>query len=181
MFEIIDPARDTVMLRAVEVAPAFSARGARGLLGRDGLELDSGLLLSDPLRCIHTFGMRFAIDIVFLDRSLRVVDVASDVRPWRVRACRRGPYQLELAAGSATGHGFVPGRRVALRARHDLHGGQRVGESPLKPEPSSDSAHDAPNSDCPSRRGLRSVPLSVGSAGGVENHSERRSPCVRIC
>jgi hypothetical protein len=75
----------------------------------------------------------------------------------------------------------VVGRHVALRACHDQRGGQGVGESPRTAVRVSNASHEACKAACPPSRGLPSVPLSVGTTGGRKNHSERRSPCARIC
>jgi uncharacterized membrane protein (UPF0127 family) len=71
-----------------------------GLLGRKGLEPNEGLLLR-PVNAIHTLFMRFAIDVVFLDRDYVVVKVVENVRPWRFAAARRAKAVLELPTGSA--------------------------------------------------------------------------------
>lgn len=181
MVEIVDSDTGATLIPCVSVVPAFSIRGARGLLGRDGLEPGTGLLLSDPLGCIHTIGMRFSIDIVFLDGSLRVVRVARDVRPWRVRCCPRGRYQLELAAGTAEPRGLRCGRRVGLRLRGADDGGQASAESPHTGAGSGDAAHSADVSRCGAVRDLPSVPPPAGSASEIENHTGRRAPCARIC
>ena len=55
----------------------------RGLLGRDGLEKGVFMWLS-PCNMIHTFGMRFAIDLVFVDKRNRVVKVMRGIRPGRM-------------------------------------------------------------------------------------------------
>ena len=85
----------------IEVARGWWGR-ARGLLGRSGLPPGHGLLLN-PCRAIHTLGMRFAIDVVFLDATGRVVRVCRDVPPgrWMVRGGRDAVATLELAAGQA--------------------------------------------------------------------------------
>ena len=72
----------------------------KGLLGRRALSQDEGLLL-EPASTIHTWFMRFPIDVVFLDRELRVLRVAESVRPWRFAAKRGAKSVLELAAGAA--------------------------------------------------------------------------------
>lgn len=72
----------------------------RGLLGRRRLEADEGLLLR-PVGAIHTLFMRFAIDVVFLDRDYVVLRVVENVRPWRFAAARRAKAVLELPTGSA--------------------------------------------------------------------------------
>lgn len=54
----------------------------RGLLGRDGLPHGHALLI-EPCNSIHTFFMRFPIDVLFLDREGRVVRALPRLRPWR--------------------------------------------------------------------------------------------------
>ena len=56
--------RDGTVLASVEVARSRAAR-RKGLLGRDGID---GALLLTPARSVHTLGMRFDIDVAFLDR-----------------------------------------------------------------------------------------------------------------
>ncbi|MGN0826610.1 MAG: DUF192 domain-containing protein [Kiritimatiellia bacterium] len=74
----------------------------KGLLGRKGLAEGEWLWLK-PCGAVHTVGMRFAIDVVFLDRDQRVVKVARGVKPWRwwVWGGWRARSALEGAAGAA--------------------------------------------------------------------------------
>jgi uncharacterized membrane protein (UPF0127 family) len=105
----------SVVCERCVVADSFVMR-LRGLLGRRELPRDEGLLIS-PSSSIHTWFMRFPIDVVFLDRDLRVVGVAADVRPWRLR-WRKGARQvLELAAGEAAARRIEAGDRLALKER----------------------------------------------------------------
>jgi len=60
-----------------------AASRSKGLLGRRSMEADEGLWIV-PCPMIHTLFMKFPIDVVFLDRALRVVRVIEDIRPWRV-------------------------------------------------------------------------------------------------
>jgi uncharacterized membrane protein (UPF0127 family) len=80
----------------------------QGLLGRSGLERGEGLLL-EPAGSIHTFFMRFPIDVVYLDGESRVVKVVRELRPWRASACRGAHAALELAAGEAARVRLEPG------------------------------------------------------------------------
>src|SRR5436305_449566 len=80
----------------------------RGLLGRDGLEPGGGMLI-DRAPSIHMFFMRFAIDVVFLDRDRKVVRVVERLRPWRVASARRAVAALELPAGAAAAAGVAVG------------------------------------------------------------------------
>lgn len=84
----------------------------RGLLGRSGLESGEGLLLQ-PASSVHTFFMRFAIDVVFLSRDGEVLKVADRVPPWRTAAARGAKTVIELAAGEAGRCGIRVGDRLA--------------------------------------------------------------------
>jgi uncharacterized membrane protein (UPF0127 family) len=83
----------------------------RGLLGKRGLESGEGLLIR-PAPSIHTFFMRFPIDVVFLSRQGEVLKVAERVPPWRARSCRHSYAVLELAAGEAERRGIAVGDRL---------------------------------------------------------------------
>ena len=80
----------------------------RGLLGRDGLEPGTGMLLErEP--SVHTAFMRFPIDVVFLGKANTVVKVVHDLRPWRMAGARRAHAALELPAGAAAAARLEPG------------------------------------------------------------------------
>jgi uncharacterized membrane protein (UPF0127 family) len=86
---------------------------SKGLLGRRELPAGEGILLV-PGGSIHTFFMRFPIDVVFLDRANRVVGVRSTVRPWRMAFARRAKKTLELAAGEIQRVGLAVGEQLVL-------------------------------------------------------------------
>jgi len=83
----------------------------RGLLGKRRLDSGEGLLIR-PAPSIHTFFMRFPIDVVFLSRQGEVLKVAERVPPWRARSCRHSYAVLELAAGEAGRRGIAVGDRL---------------------------------------------------------------------
>ena len=91
-----------------EVAETFAER-MRGLIGRDGLEPGTGMLIP-RCNCIHTCFMRFPIDATFLDGRGAVVKVVRDIRPWRlfVWGGFRAAQVLETAAGTAPLPGKAP-------------------------------------------------------------------------
>lgn len=70
-----------------------------GLAGLRALPPDAALLLPRT-RSVHTFGMRCALDLVWLDRAGRVVRVDHAVPPRRLRACRRAHAVVELPRGA---------------------------------------------------------------------------------
>jgi uncharacterized membrane protein (UPF0127 family) len=71
----------------------------RGLLGRPELQGRQGLLI-EPCAAVHTIGMRYSLDLVFLDRQLRVKKTVRKLRPWRWAACPGAHFTLELAPGA---------------------------------------------------------------------------------
>ncbi|MFJ4012861.1 DUF192 domain-containing protein [Streptomyces sp. NPDC090026] len=90
---------------------ASSRTRARGLLGRDGID---GAMLLTPCNSVHTFRMRFPIDVAYLDRGLRVLAVHT-LRPGRLGMVRvRARHVLEAEAGSMAEWGVVPGVRVSV-------------------------------------------------------------------
>jgi uncharacterized protein len=98
------------------VADTAPAR-MRGLLGRSGLEPGEGILIR-PTNSVHMFFMRFAIDVVFVDRELAVRKVVEKLRPWRMAGCRGARAALELPAGSASRCGIKVGERLSLESVH---------------------------------------------------------------
>ena len=107
---------------ATKVALADTrASRRRGLLGRDGMEEGEALMLS-PCGAVHTFFMRFAIDVIFLDRDSRVVRTVSRMGPWRIAIAWRARSVIELPAGwldtlarrGAAGHAVNVGDHVYL-------------------------------------------------------------------
>jgi len=85
-----------------------SASRNQGLLKRDFLEEGSALVIA-PTNAIHTFFMRFAIDVAFVARDGRVLKVRRAMQPWRVSAAWGGFAVVELAAGALDRAGVQPG------------------------------------------------------------------------
>ena len=96
----------------IELAADSRARN-RGLLGREGIASGSVMIIA-PCNAIHTFFMRFTIDLVFADRHGRVLKLYRSVRPWRIRISLGAFAALELAAGSIEGANLVRGDRLSV-------------------------------------------------------------------
>jgi uncharacterized membrane protein (UPF0127 family) len=65
-------------------------------------------LLIPRCRSVHTFGMRFALDLLFLDERRRVIGIRRDVPPWRLVRCRGATAALELPAPLTGGESGGP-------------------------------------------------------------------------
>ncbi|MEC5409509.1 DUF192 domain-containing protein [Paraburkholderia sp. MPAMCS5] len=87
----------------------------RGLLGRDSLSSGEAMLLE---RCgsVHTFGMRFDIDVLFLDGHQRVVAIHHEVKKRRLLFNMRATQTLEMPAGATRKHGLAVGDSFVFEA-----------------------------------------------------------------
>jgi uncharacterized membrane protein (UPF0127 family) len=91
----------------------------RGLLGASEAEfLDGGGLWIRPCRGVHTLGMRFAIDVVYLDSSGTVIHIEHNLQPWRFAPVRvQARSVLELPPHTASSTGTVLGDRIEIKMR----------------------------------------------------------------
>jgi uncharacterized membrane protein (UPF0127 family) len=86
----------------------------RGLLGESSLPPGEGLLIK-PCNSIHTFGMRFSIDVIFLNNDNHVVAVSKNLRPNRMtRLHLRAKSVIELPAGTIDGTATEIGHKVGI-------------------------------------------------------------------
>jgi len=90
--------RNTIVAGNVTV-PRTSSERRRGLLKHSSLSADEGLWII-PCEAVHTFGMRFAIDILFLSSKKEVLRAVPGVPAGRIRFCVRAESVLELAEGA---------------------------------------------------------------------------------
>jgi uncharacterized membrane protein (UPF0127 family) len=104
--------RDTVLGDAVELADTSETRRV-GLLKHTRLEPGSGLWIV-PCESVHTFFMKFPIDLVYLDKQRKVRKVRHAVPAWRLSACLTAHSILELPAGTAEKSGTVPGDELVI-------------------------------------------------------------------
>lgn len=112
---LVDSDTQTTLLGRLRVAGNFRQRFV-GLMGAAYLDPAEGLLLRH-CGSVHTFFMRFPIDIAYLDRAMRVVAVIPAVRPWRVvPGVKGGRHTLEAGAGRLEALGVAPGKRLAVEA-----------------------------------------------------------------
>ena len=109
----VNASRNVGLAQSVEVATNLWAR-SRGLLGRKRLESGGGLLL-DPCSGIHTIGMAFSIDALFLSKDGEVLHLVPRMKPFRMsRYVFKARSVLELPAGAIEKTGTRVGDRVTF-------------------------------------------------------------------
>jgi uncharacterized protein len=104
-----------LVCNGIRVAPvtvaAFPWERSQGLLGRD---TTVGAILLQPAYMVHSFGMRFPIDVAFCDRQLRVISVVRMSRNRLTRPRVGGRAVLEATAGSFQGWRLAAGSRLEI-------------------------------------------------------------------
>jgi uncharacterized protein len=96
------------------VCSSFLER-SRGLLGRQPLAESEALLLV-PCAAVHTFGMRYLLDVVFCDRNGSILRIVRALAPGGVAAAPRARTTWELRAGTADRLALAPGDRLSFAA-----------------------------------------------------------------
>jgi uncharacterized protein len=112
--------REAYLAIALAVADTHWTR-LRGLLGlaEDDFGNGSGLWIV-PCHGVHTLGMGFPIDVIYLDRSLTVIDLHHEVRPWRFAPVRRHAVSvLELPCHMAAETKTAIGDRIEITLPKD--------------------------------------------------------------
>lgn len=110
--QLVNERTGSLVATDLEFASDSRARN-RGLLGRSGIAAGSAMIIA-PCNAIHTFFMRFPIDVVFADRRGDVVKLCRDVKPWRICAGLRGFAAIEMTAGSIDRCELQHGDRVKI-------------------------------------------------------------------
>ena len=122
--------RGTVLADRVGVAMTRAER-AVGLLSHTRLEPGEALWIV-PSRGVHTWGMRFTIDVAALDEEGIVIDCVANLKPWRIRLPRRGTAGvLELPAGRLAESGTALGHRILFETTEDVHPERVEGSRPF--------------------------------------------------
>ena len=104
--------RNTVLADAAEVADTSEKRRT-GLLKHERLDAGQGLWIV-PCESVHSFFMKFAIDLIYLDRNKKVRKVRHRMAPWRLSMCLTAHSILELPAGAAAATGTQAGDQLEI-------------------------------------------------------------------
>ena len=98
LYRLVNQDRATILAERVQLAGSSVARRT-GLRRRTSLEITEGLAIA-PCEAIHTFGMRFPIDVVFLDTRYCVRRIVERLRPNRIAVCFAAALVVELSPGT---------------------------------------------------------------------------------
>jgi hypothetical protein len=107
--------RNTVLAEAADVADTPSKRKT-GLLKHERLDAGQGLWIV-PCEAVHSFWMKFPIDVIYLDRKRRVRKVRPVMVPWRMSACLLAHSVLEVPAGTISASATQPGDQLVFEER----------------------------------------------------------------
>lgn len=98
------------------VEPALDSKSRRkGLLGRDSLADNHALVLA-PCGSVHTFGMRFPIDVLFVSADGNVIKIVERMGAWRMAGSLQACITVELPTGSVQRHQVVQGDRLSIKS-----------------------------------------------------------------
>ena len=113
LMQVANLTRNTVIATALEVADS-SAKRNKGLLGRKGLDPGTGLWIV-PCEAVHTFWMKFPIDLIYLDRDHCIRKLRSSVPAWRLSGCLSAHSVLELPSGTILGSQTQTGDKLGFK------------------------------------------------------------------
>ncbi len=94
------------------IADTFFNR-LKGLLGSKNLDQGQGLIIR-PCNSIHTIGMKYDIDVIFIDERDYVVKISKAIRAGRFAVCQKSAYVLELPAGTISRTGTKVGDKISI-------------------------------------------------------------------
>ncbi len=111
--QLWDLEQGVIIVPKLQMAASVWQRSA-GLLGKKSLDTDYGMWIA-PCGSIHTFFMKFAIDVVFINGKGEVTHIIPDLQPWRIGAApAKTRAALELPAGACSRIGLKVGSRVLV-------------------------------------------------------------------
>ena len=110
LYKITNLDKNSDLARAAEIARTSAAR-QKGLLGRTSLPEGGGLWII-PCESVHTFFMKFPIDLVYINRKNVVKKVRRNVGPWKLSACLSAHSIIELPVGAIDRSQTNPGDKL---------------------------------------------------------------------
>jgi uncharacterized membrane protein (UPF0127 family) len=108
--QVTNVTRSALLGHAVDIADNSTKRRT-GLLKHTNLEPGHGLWIA-PCEAVHTFGMKFAIDVVFLSKKRKILKIRKDMVRRRIALCLTAHSVLELPAGTLEATGTQAGDQL---------------------------------------------------------------------
>jgi len=103
----------TCLSDSVFIPKTFWQR-TKGLLGKSGLEGNQFYLFYN-CSSVHMFGMKFSIDLVYLNDQFEIVKLVHSFAPWGMSFCFKAAHVIEMKAGLIELHGFAIGEKLSLK------------------------------------------------------------------
>lgn len=107
IYKIINKTKGIALVEKAVVAKTFFQRAA-GLMFRDSLGPDEAMIFYKA-PSIHMFFMFFPIDVVFLDKDMRVIKIHAALRPWQMTSCLKSAVTIELPVHTANNTNLAVG------------------------------------------------------------------------
>ena len=111
---VINASQDKVIAQEVSVANTFLKRLV-GLLGRKGLPPQQGLIIK-PSKMVHTFFMNFSLDLIFLDKQNRIVELVERIPPYRI-----SPFVVKAEKVIELKAGIIESREVRIGDKLEIN------------------------------------------------------------
>lgn len=111
---LVNITENLCLAQEVRTADTFFTR-LRGLLGTKELPAGQALVIR-PCNSVHTLGMGYPIDVLFVDNNNRIIKTVSDLEPLRASIGWQSEYAVELPAGTVASTGTKAGDYLALEA-----------------------------------------------------------------
>lgn len=112
MFNIVNKTGE-VLFNRTRVAASFKDR-FKGLIGKESIQSDEALFF-DKCSSVHMFGMRFSIDVIYLNRQSEIIKIVSKLSPWSFSLFPKASSLIEVRAGQCQKMGLEIGDRLILK------------------------------------------------------------------
>ncbi|MDP2924264.1 MAG: DUF192 domain-containing protein [Candidatus Omnitrophota bacterium] len=106
-YKILNKTKGVVIVEKAGVAKTFFQRAA-GLMFRENMDTNEAMIFYKA-PSIHMFFMFFPIDVVFLDKNMRVMKICAALRPWQMASCFKSAVTIELPVHTANNTGLTVG------------------------------------------------------------------------
>ncbi|MEW5693974.1 MAG: DUF192 domain-containing protein [Candidatus Hydrogenedentota bacterium] len=103
---------NTLLISQIEKADSFLER-LKGLMFRSNIDDDYGLWI-EPCNSIHMLGMRFSIDVIYIDSELRILKLVKNLKPYRFSFCFNAHSALETRSGFVAKTGLCLGEKLKI-------------------------------------------------------------------